>query len=77
MNLKSNPYLKSATGLEIKDWIWYNAHNKTPYTKVAKALMNMFNIDNEKNYMIVKCFGKTKIIEVEEKDKHYEISCND
>lgn len=76
MNLKSNPYLKSATGLEIKDWIWHNAHNDTKYTKVAKTLLNKFNIEDTKFYMVVRCFGKTSLIEVDENNKHYEFPCD-
>ena len=76
MKLNDNPYLKSATGLEIKDWIWYNAHNKTKYTKVAEKLMNCFNLSDEKYYMMVHCVDKTRIIEVEERDKKYALPCD-
>jgi len=78
MNYNTNPYLKSATGLEIKDWIWYNSQHQTKYSSIANKLINKFNIDNNKYYMIVKCTsGKVTIIEVDEKDKHYEIPCDD
>lgn len=76
MRVTSNPYLKSASGLEIKDWVWYNSMNTTKYTKVARALKSVFNLDDNKNYMIVHCIDKTRVIEVEEKDKKYEVSCD-
>ena len=77
VKVTDNPYLKSATGREIKDWIWYNTHYDTKYTKVASKLMNGFNIFDEKYYMMVHCFDKTRIIEVEKRDEKYQIPCDD
>ena len=77
MKVKDNPYLKSATGLEVMDWIWYNAHYPSKYERVARSLMNKFNLDENKNYMIVHCIDKTRIVEVPERNKRYEISCDD
>ena len=77
MKVTDNPYLKSATGLEIKDWVWYNANNDTKYTKTARKLMSCFNLSDDKCYMMVHCVDKVRIIEVEERDKKYALSCND
>ena len=77
MKVTDNPYLRSATGLEVKDWIWYNANHDTKYTKIASRLMNKFNLSDEKFYMIVHCVDKTRIIEVPERGEKYQIPCDD
>ena len=76
MKVTDNPYLKSATGLEVMDWIWYNATHKTKYTKIASKLMNKFNLREDKYYMIVHCVDKIRIIEVPERNARYEIPCD-
>ena len=47
-----NPFNVLLSGLEIKDWVWYNATNKTKYTALAKTMKAYFNIDNEKKYIL-------------------------
>lgn len=46
------PSNKIFTGLELKDWVWYNTINKTKYTPAAKQLKNCFNLDNDKHYKL-------------------------
>ena len=72
-----NPFEKSLTGLEIKDWIWYNTHKKTKYTALAKNMGALFNLDDNKIYILTLCDGAPKVTEVPEKGKKYEIPCID
>ena len=48
MDQIGNPFNKSATGLQIMDWVWYNSTNKTSYTDIAKTLNSAFNLDKNK-----------------------------
>ena len=72
-----NPFEKALTGLEIKDWIWHNTRKQTKYTALAKTMKALFNLDNEKIYMLTLCGEEIKITEVKEKGKFYEIPCDD
>ena len=76
MDQLSNPFNKSATGLEIMDWVWYHSNNKTGYTEIAKTLNHAFNLDKDKYYMMKKCGKEIKIVEVEKKGKKYEVPCD-
>lgn len=73
----ANPFLKSVTGQEAMDWVWYNQVNKTSYTEIAKTINSAFNLDKNKIYMFKKCGKEVKIVEVKTKGKKYEIPCDD
>ena len=75
MNQKRNPFNKSATGLEIMDWVWYHSNNSTGFTDIAKSINGAFNLNKEKIYMIKKCGNEVKIVEVKEKGKKYDMPC--
>ena len=77
MLMDRNPFNKSATGLEIMDWVWYHSNNKTVYTDIAKTLNSAFNLDKNKIYMLKKCKEEVKIVEVKEKGKKYAVPCDD
>ena len=61
-----NPFNQILTGLQIKDWIWYNTHHKTNYTAIAKTMGSLFNLDNNKYYKLT-LDNNVPIIEVSEK----------
>mgnify|MGYP007038181490 CR=1 FL=1 len=75
MKVTANPYNKKLTGLEVKDWVWYNSHNQTRYSNIAKALMSCFNLDNNKLYMFGKNNYITQIVNAEESDENA-LRCN-
>lgn len=71
-----NPFEKSLTGLEIKDWIWHHTHMLTDYTSVAKGMNAFFNLDNDKIYMMALHDNIPVAKEVLEKGKFYEVPCD-
>jgi len=75
-NMYENPFDKSLSGLEIKDWIWYNASHKTKYTALAKGMGAMFNLDDNKFYMLTLCDGKPTIKEVSQRGETVENPCD-
>lgn len=72
-----DPFEQSATGEEIKDWIWYHSHHKTRHTKIARTMNKFFNLDNDKIYILRLCDGAPVATEVFERRKAYDIPCND
>ena len=48
-----NIFDKIMTGLEIKDWVWFNSHSDTKYTTLAKSMGSLFNLDNDKKYILM------------------------
>lgn len=64
--LVESPFNRKLTGLEIKDWVWYHTHNKTIHSTEAKGLNGLFNLNNEKTYMLIRQDGDIKVIEVTE-----------
>ena len=76
MEKYNNPFNRSITGTELKDWVWHHTHQKTYYSDLAKLMGNVLNLDNDKFYAVKKCGNEVIIKEVEEKGKRYEIPCN-
>ena len=74
---QDNPFERSLSGLEVKDWIWCQIHNKTKYAALARSMGSFFNLDNEKFYILKLCNGDPIASEVPEKGKKYKIPCND
>ena len=70
-----NPFECALTGQEVKDWVWYNTKNFTSYTKIAKTLGKVFNLDNNKYYILKLCNDVPSITEVPEKGIKYDIPC--
>ena len=70
-----NPFEKALSGLEVKDWVWYHTHNKTCHMDTAKRLGKVFNLDDNKYYMLTLCDGVPMITEVPEKGIKYDIPC--
>ena len=70
-----NPFERALTGQEIKDWVWYHTTNKTKYTKIAKALGKVFNLEDDKFYMLTLCNEVPIITEVPERGIKYDIPC--
>jgi len=70
-----NPFEQALSGLEIKDWIWHHTQNKTKYTALAKTMGALFNLLDNKIYMLKLCDDEVKVVEVPEKNKKYDIPC--
>lgn len=70
-----NPFEHALTGQEVKDWVWYHTNNKTRYTKTAKALGKVFNLENDRCYILTLCNKVPIITEVPEKGIKYDIPC--
>jgi len=75
MTKYDNPFEQALTGLEIKDWVWYHSNHSTSYTKVATKLGKVFNLDDNKYYMLKLCNNVPKIIETQEHGIKYDIPC--
>ena len=71
----NNPFEQALTGQEVKDWVWYHSTATTRFTAVAKALGKVFNLENDKFYMLTLCDGTPKITEVPERGIKYDIPC--
>ena len=72
-----NPFEQALTGQEVKDWVWYHMKHNTPYSKVAKTLGKVFNLNDEKFYMLKMCGEVPQITEVPEKGISYDIPCKE
>ena len=77
MNYSINPFKCSLSGLDLKDWVWFHKHNNTENSDVVKTIPNVFNLDSEKYYILVRCGTEIKVVEVQEEGKTYDIPCND
>lgn len=71
-----NPFNKSVTGLEIKDWIRYNTTIKTMYTSLARTMNKFYNLDDKKVYMLKLCDGIPVAVPVEKRGVKYEVPCD-
>ena len=71
-----NPFDMSVSGLELMDWVWFHSHNTTSYSSLAKGLMNCFNLNADKNYIVKICDGVPVVTEVAKKGVNYEIPCD-
>ena len=72
-----NPFKKSLTGKEAKNWISYNNTHPTKYTSLTKTMNKFFNIDDDRIYMFKICDGVPIAVEVEERGIKYEVPCDD
>ena len=70
-----NPLEQSVKGQELKDWVWFNSMNHTQFSKLAAGIHEVFNLNNDKFYILKRCGDEIKIVEVSEPNKHYEIPC--
>ena len=64
MKYGKSPFNVVASGLELKDWVWYNQHNETKFTKVASGMNKIFNLTDDKMYKLLNDDGGVKIVAV-------------
>ena len=65
----NNPFTNPLTGEELKDWVWYHTKNHTRFSGAAAGLKEVFNLPNEKLYMLQKHGNEIRTIEVKGSDR--------
>lgn len=71
------PFEVSVSGRELKDWIWHHTRKKTKYTALAISMRSVFNLDDNKFYMVFFCDGSPRVVEVPKRGEKYSLPCND
>ena len=66
MKYSKSPFNVVARGLEFKDWVWYNQHNYTKFTKLAIKMNKIFNLMDDKLYKLSNEDGGVEVITVSE-----------
>ena len=66
MKYRRSPFNIVATGLELKDWVWYNQHNDTKFTRLAIRMNKIFNLMDDKLYKLSNEDGGVEVIAVSE-----------
>ena len=64
--IKTSPFNKALDGLFLKDWVCYHMNNDTKYTNIALGLRKVFNLDDNKIYVIQKDIDEINIVEVKQ-----------
>ncbi|MBP5423904.1 MAG: hypothetical protein J6Y78_15840 [Paludibacteraceae bacterium] len=64
MRYGKSPFDIVASGLELKDWVWYNQNNNTKFTKLASGMNKIFNLSDDKLYKLNEEDGGVKIVAV-------------
>ena len=64
LKVNSDPFNTPLDGSFIKEWVWYHMNHLTKYSKIASGLKKVFNLDDNKVYILQKEIDEINIVEV-------------
>lgn len=59
-----NPFNRKLSGSFLKDWVWYHITHQTKYSTISRGLKKVFNLCDEKIYVIERDVDEIQIVEV-------------